>query len=288
MNIRGKLKHTFWPNRHNSFHPYLLRAPVMAVLIIAVLTIQVAYAVDGHSGGEVLGVSDDVTQERLLELTNRERQEAGEDVLKPHPQLQQAATAKARDMIEREYWSHYGPEGRAPWSFITANGYRYRYAGENLAKDFATSSGVVKGWMQSPEHQNNLLSSDYEDIGLGIASGIMDGRQTTVVVALYAAPGNELTAASDMTSPSKNMVLPAVTTQSFIQPSAWLEAMPLPTQIASVIVLTVAMVYAAQHITVRRHHLLWDSHLHPRPLLQAAAMVAIILVMVYSNMGTVG
>jgi hypothetical protein len=93
-------------------------------------------------------------------------------------------------MFRRNYWSHYGPDGTTPWSFILDAGYRYEYAGENLAKNFLFSQGVIDGWMQSPSHRENILRPEYTDIGLAIVNGTLNGEETTLVVQTFAKPLN--------------------------------------------------------------------------------------------------
>ena len=64
-------------------------------------------------------------------------------------------------MIAKNYWAHNAPDGASPWSFFKNVGYRYLYAGENLARDFGDSASVVNAWMNSPTHRDNLLSGRY-------------------------------------------------------------------------------------------------------------------------------
>ena len=71
---------------------------------------------------------------------------------------------------------------------LVRRGYSYSYAGENLAKDFDTSSGVVDGWMSSAGHRANVLNVNYTNIGITVMNGTLLGAQTTLVVAHYGAP----------------------------------------------------------------------------------------------------
>jgi len=87
-------------------------------------------------------------------------------------------------MITNNYWVHYAPDGTTPWLFIVSSGYQYKTAGENLAKGFDTSSGVVAGWMESPTHKANVLG-DYTDVGFAVTNGILMGSETTLIVAMY-------------------------------------------------------------------------------------------------------
>jgi hypothetical protein len=97
--------------------------------------------------------------------------------------LEQAALKKAQDMFAKNYWAHYAPDGSTtPWKFILAAGYVYKYAGENLAKDFDTSTSVMSAWMASAGHRANIVSKNYKDIGMVAVSGTLSGEETTLVV----------------------------------------------------------------------------------------------------------
>ena len=124
----------------------------------------------------------------LSSISNQERINAGLAPLSLNSNLSAAANAKAIDMIADNYWAHYAPDGASPWTFISASGYDYSSAGENLAKDFTTSGGVIAGWMSSPTHRANLLKSNYVDVGYAVVNGLLLGSETTIVVAMYGAP----------------------------------------------------------------------------------------------------
>ena len=130
----------------------------------------------------------------LITLINRQRNSAGLPSLEPSSLLTVAAQNKANEMMAQGYFSHTAPDGSSPWVFISRVGYRYSYAGENLARGFNSNPGVVGGWMDSPSHRANLLSRDYTQAGFGSARGVMRGVSTTVVVGFFAAPyGSEPT-----------------------------------------------------------------------------------------------
>ncbi len=109
--------------------------------------------------------------------------------------LSAAAAQKAADMFARDYWAHISPVGTQPWYFITESGYSYRYAGENLARDFSDAKSVVDAWVASPSHRENLLNSRYQDIGIAVIDGQLEGRETTLVVQFF---GTKLTAAPSL------------------------------------------------------------------------------------------
>lgn len=121
----------------------------------------------------------------LVNLTNAERANSRLNTLTVDSRLVTAAQAKAEDMIAKDYWSHYGPDGESPWQFILASGYEYIYAGENLAKDFASAAPIHNAWMASPSHRENLLNPNFSNIGIAAVTGEFQGKETTIVVQMF-------------------------------------------------------------------------------------------------------
>jgi hypothetical protein len=280
------VKHTFWPGFNNSFHPYVIRVPALAVATGCLLLVQVAGYVDGRTG-DTLGIAQNITEDELLRQTNRQRRDVGLRPLREDRRLAAAARDKAEHMLQRGYWSHYGPEGTTPWSFIKNRGYDYQYAGENLAKGFQTSSGVTDGWLNSPGHRENLLGGEYQHIGIAAADGYLNGEQTTVVVAMYGStrPPN---GGAPIRRSDNGMVLPATQTYSPAEPLSVVRTMPPAAQLGAAVALMLGVVYLAQHVTLRRKHLLWDAHVHPRPVLQSMLLVGIVVVLIQTSYGAVG
>ena len=99
--------------------------------------------------------------------------------------LDQAAQAKGADMLNKGYWAHVAPDGTQPWKFFSDFGYNYRYAGENLARDFSNAASAVDAWMNSPSHRENLLSPKYQDIGIAVVEGKLAGVDTTIIVQFF-------------------------------------------------------------------------------------------------------
>jgi uncharacterized protein YkwD len=140
----------------------------------------------------VLGSTNNYSGYNLLSATNDQRKNNDLTVLKLNSSLNSAAQTKANDMVSNNYWSHITASGKTPYSFITAEGYNYQLAGENLAYGFNNASEVITGWMNSPEHRANILNKSYQDVGFGVASSknfVNEGPEV-VVVAMYAQPNS--------------------------------------------------------------------------------------------------
>ena len=110
-----------------------------------------------------------VTSEKLIELTNQARTDNGLTTLVVNSILTASAQGKVGDMLEKNYFAHTSPEGLTPWYWFKLVGYDYIFAGENLAKNYATAEAMFDAWMASPTHRANILSENYKEIGIAIA-----------------------------------------------------------------------------------------------------------------------
>jgi|GEM_PF-2968121 len=128
-----------------------------------------------------------ITPEKLIDLTNQEREKMGLNDLVASPLLAHAAQAKAEAILKSEDFSH-TLAGRTFSSWIKETGYQYSFVGENLAMDFETSEGIMGAWMDSPLHKKNILNSRYKEIGIASVRGTFQGQETTVVSQIFGTP----------------------------------------------------------------------------------------------------
>ena len=187
------------PSEDNNYRAHLIRHNSLALYLVIAICFSLLMRYSG-SFRSVLGFATDITTNRLFYLSNEQRSKQGLQKLRYSEQLAEAAQKKAEDMFSKNYWSHYAPDGTAPWNFIKSTGYSYVYAGENLAKNFLFSDAVVDAWMNSPTHKENMLRKDYEEVGLAIVNGILNGEQTTLVVQMFGTPA-EIQEVSRLTEP---------------------------------------------------------------------------------------
>ncbi|MBI4100873.1 CAP domain-containing protein [Candidatus Microgenomates bacterium] len=285
MVITSLLRNTFIAHRGNNYRPHLLKPLSLAAILTTVVLIQLYFNYVGNRRWQVLGYAAQINEQAVVEAVNFERQQQGQPNLQIDPKLQAAARAKAGDMIERHYWDHYGPDGTPPWSFIDRQGYIYAVAGENLARDFDTSSGAVAGWMTSQSHRQNLLNPNYQDIGVAIIN--TGGQQPSpLVVALFAQPASLAPANPELIkevfAASSSQIRFSLT--NVLSPLATLTwAAKVTGGLLGILVLT----YMGQHIVIRCKHLAWDKRLHRHPLFLAAMLLAAILVIIVSSYGVI-
>ncbi|MDZ7786524.1 MAG: CAP domain-containing protein [Candidatus Saccharibacteria bacterium] len=178
------LKNWFIANKHNKFHPMALRPVGLAIFFSLILAINPLYNYVSAGKVQVLGYATNISVSGLHNLTNQERAQRGLQPLSLNSTLNSAASSKANHMFANNYWAHTAPDGTQFSYFVTSAGYNYASAGENLAKNFSTSAGVMSGWMGSSGHKQNVLGN-YKDVGFAVVNGNLLGEDTTLVVAMY-------------------------------------------------------------------------------------------------------
>jgi hypothetical protein len=184
---------------HKAYWPYL---PLIAIVIVGIILSNVSWIPGKHS---VLSYATSMSIQELLDDTNQQRISNGLGALALNGQLDSAAQAKANDMSIGDYWAHTSPTGKTPWTFISAAGYNYQLAGENLAYGFGNAQDTLTGWMNSPGHRANILNGGYTAVGFGFinvanyhalvynnTTGAWEqsnpsGGSFTIVVAMYGA-----------------------------------------------------------------------------------------------------
>jgi len=107
----------------------------------------------------------------LLGLINDERKAAGLPAYVQDSQLQKAARIHSTDMACNGFFSHTGSDGSSAGERVTVQGYEWTEVGELIFATSDTSSDApqqaLDWWMASPTHRANILSEDFNDIGLG-------------------------------------------------------------------------------------------------------------------------
>ena len=167
-------KHKNKKNTHKQAFKRVLGALFLAILVLG-----------QHP---VIAEASSVSSGALLRLANESRKQAGLQELKQSDQLKQAAEAKAKDMFKNDYFAHTSPKGLTPWHWIKQAGYQYSFAGENLAINYESAESQHKAWMKSATHRANILSDKYQEIGVAVVAGKIDGKEALVTVQVFASP----------------------------------------------------------------------------------------------------
>lgn len=191
FNVIHKL---FVPSEKNNFRAKTLHLDFLSAYLIVAVVLAFTFKTVSTKLPLVLGFATDITVEKLYEQTNAVRTKEHLSKLQYSKTLSEAAQKKANDMFTKNYWSHFGPTGETPWQFILDSGYHYEFAGENLAKNFLFTDGVIKAWMDSPTHRENLLKKEYTEVGFATVNGMLNGEETTLVVQMLAKPQTQAVA----------------------------------------------------------------------------------------------
>jgi uncharacterized protein YkwD len=121
--------------------------------------------------------------ESIIDATNNERVKAGLLPLAVNTKLNASAKIKVEDMINRQYFEHAAPTGENVSDLGQRVEYNYVIMGENLAMgNFISAEDLVKAWMDSPGHRENIMSLNYQDIGVFAMKGMYQGREVWFAV----------------------------------------------------------------------------------------------------------
>ncbi|MFH0873651.1 MAG: CAP domain-containing protein [Candidatus Komeilibacteria bacterium] len=177
----------FIPHAGNNHRPHIWHRQHVNLIAAILLASKVALVIILFSfvpnGAEL---SPQVEQS-MVDLSNQYRLQLKESTLSRNSYLDSVALLRANDMIARNYFSHYTPDGRKPWEWVDTKQYNYSRFGENLAMDFITAEAVFKAFLASPTHEKNLHNANYRDIGVATVSGVLDGKETNLMVVLFGA-----------------------------------------------------------------------------------------------------
>lgn len=121
----------------------------------------------------VSGISND--EQTLLNLVNKARANAGVKALSFDMNLVKVARLKAKDMVDKNYFSHQSPTYGSPFDMMKQYGVSFKTAGENIAGN-QTVNGAFTAWMKSEGHKKNILSSSFNYTGIGIAASKTYGK----------------------------------------------------------------------------------------------------------------
>lgn len=190
--MKHNFSRLFIPQEKNNYRAEILKNSFLFFLIALYLFNQTLVKYLSFTKPGVLGYSSEITAQKVLDQTNQERSKLGLPVLKYNSLLSQSATQKAQDMFTHNYWAHTSPSGTSPWNFFKNVDYKYSIAGENLARDFYDTESLLKAWMNSPTHKENIINPKYQEIGIGVVNGTLGGIKTTLVVQHFATPVSQI------------------------------------------------------------------------------------------------
>ncbi len=117
----------------------------------------------------------EATRQAVIRLVNRERARAGCRPVRSHRTVTEAAQRHSGHMARDDSLSHRERGGSGPGNRLSAVGYDWRRAGEDIARGQRGAAEVVRDWTRSPEHRVVLTDCTFRHAGVGIDTGT-DGR----------------------------------------------------------------------------------------------------------------
>jgi hypothetical protein len=150
-------------------------------------------------------------QDDLLSRINGLRASLGLPAYRTNGALAGAASQHARWMVDTSQVSHIQSDGSSPRDRARANGYTSAWVSENIY--MGTSASIDSAWnfwVNSPIHYAGLTSPNYDEIGIGTASGaggnafvLVFGNSSGAVRAVNPAPsGNNSSGGGARPQPS--------------------------------------------------------------------------------------
>lgn len=102
----------------------------------------------------------------VYEITNNYRSLVGVSSLTLDSSLVEAASIRAKELSDS--FSHTRPNGSSCFTVLSELGISYGTAGENIAAGYSSSQSVMEGWRSSNGHYQNIISSKFKKIGIGV------------------------------------------------------------------------------------------------------------------------
>ena len=111
--------------------------------------------------------------DEIVKLVNEARAKEGLQPLTLDPLLRKGAQVRAEECVK--VFSHTRPDGTSYKTAISEAGVVSNYTGENVACGHSSAQQVVKAWLNSPGHRDNILNSNFTKIGVGLEKNVGNG-----------------------------------------------------------------------------------------------------------------
>ena len=201
----GKLKDLFIPHAGNNYQPHALKPRRLlfhAVSVVAIKAVVVVFILFYPLSAWLSPDMALAEAKKIIELTNNLRQIISLPALIESQKLNQAAWQKVEDMALNQYFAHVSPTGLGLKNWLEKIDYKYSIAGENLAVGFSKAEDVVAAWKASPTHYDNIIESNFKEIGVAMVEGKFNQVDTAFIAQYFGTPatpslqGGQVTPAS--------------------------------------------------------------------------------------------
>lgn len=150
-------------------------AATFALTLIAFTSAAAAHARRcTHAHTAIHSASRGQLRRAVLCMVNKERAARHLPRMAGNGRLDLSAQAWTNEMVSHHAFSH----GADFASRISAVGFDWSNVGENIAAGFQTPASVVRAWMQSTGHCQNILSPVYRMVGTGVSGGAPEGNDS--------------------------------------------------------------------------------------------------------------
>ncbi|KAI9172860.1 hypothetical protein H9P43_006991 [Blastocladiella emersonii ATCC 22665] len=158
---------------------------ITLLTLVALLALVAPYAAEASTGSTgrggassaapTVGVASYMVS--ALNAANAVRAQNGAAPLCLEAHLIKAAENHSRDMANRRTLSHTGGDGRSPFQRMSALGYSYTAAAENILYGSATcdSEAAIAQWKASSGHFKNMINRAYTQTGVAMVEGTCPG-----------------------------------------------------------------------------------------------------------------
>ncbi|NMF04677.1 CAP domain-containing protein [Clostridium beijerinckii] len=110
-------------------------------------------------------------EDKILQLMNEKRTEAGLQPLTIDNTLVQVARYKSDNMIQNNFFNHTNPDGTKWTNWLHTIGYTYTTSGENIAYNTSDPVELFNQWWNSLGHRENMMNEKYTRVGIGVIYG---------------------------------------------------------------------------------------------------------------------
>ncbi|GEP08009.1 hypothetical protein MOX02_60470 [Methylobacterium oxalidis] len=129
----------------------------------------------------------------FLSLVNQTRAGVGAKPLSFDGELLNAADAHSAWMDQTDTFSHTGVNGSSPGTRVTDAGYGWQSYGENIAYvsgtlNEATVQKLHTMLVNSPGHYANIIKGSFEEVGIGLKEGTINGHNVVFVTEDFGTP----------------------------------------------------------------------------------------------------
>ena len=120
------------------------------------------------STGDYTTFDSSMQEQILLNLLNQDRARNGLPPLALDPELSRLAKLKSSDMNSNHYFAHESPTYGTAGQMLDSFNYKYQGVGENIAH-YGSVEKAEAAFMSSDGHRRNILGSQWEKVGIGVA-----------------------------------------------------------------------------------------------------------------------